>query len=938
VSTDEAPVVLSVLGPLRVERAGRPVKITAALQQQVLAQLAAARGRRVGDDLLLECLWAEGAPPAAVDNLRALVSRLRRAVDPLRAGVVVREHGGYCLSRDLVDVDDEDPQAALGAALGEPDLSRRLALFDDALAAWRGDPYSGLPDVGPVGVEQARLRTVRDTLRVERLAAMVDCGLAGVAVPELQALTASNAVRERASELLALAQYRTGHQVEALSVLRQVRSQLLEEHGLDPGRRLQRMEAAILRQDPSLDPPAPHALTRPTPEQDAAHQTLPRPLTALLGRAVEVARIGDLVDEHRLVTLVGIGGSGKTRLAIATAATRPSAWFVDLTSARTPALLVDSISIGIGVAPSAGEEGLISVLSGSASLLVLDNCEDLLPDVADVAAGLLTACPELRILATSRLPLGVPGERVFNVPPLAVTAAAVELFRQRAASAGAEPEGLRDEHTIRRICSSLGGLPLALEIAAAQCRVLSVQQVADQLDEGFDLPEPRSHRRDRGESLSDIVTWSVDRLEPAAREAFQRLAVLDGDFDLVAVRALGGDVHPVSLLMDLLDAGLLVGSAAGTGGHRYRMLEPLRGFARRTTPAVARARAEAAHARWVTDLVTVAEGQLRGSQSANWLRRLESEVRNVRAALRHLLEVGDALRARQLAGAMGWFWYRRGHVQEGLAWYAEVLAAPAGECDPMMQRATGRCTLGAGMLHYLAGHPEQLPVMGQAAAAAARSCGDAQTEGLAMAYLAYVFASVGDLDAMRRASDRADEAAASAPSWVLADVLMIQGQLHRALGDLDEATRLLGLSFAAAEEQHHGWAAGSSSWIAGKVSLDAGRTADALAHGLYAARRNRAEGDLTSWLVSLHLVAGAAALRGRPEVGARLLGAVEARGARLGFRPESMDPLDSPRHVAAVRDRLTAEQFAREAEVGAGLGDDALDRLLAELDASREVS
>ncbi|WP_210503450.1 AfsR/SARP family transcriptional regulator [Nocardioides xinjiangensis] len=953
-------VEFRVLGALEAHLDGTPARVTAALQREVLAQLLAAQGRWVSDELLVDCLWPEHPPEGALDNLRALVSRLRALLDPGKRGLIAREPGGYRLSRERAVVDDAVLEEALeGGSAGPRSAAQRIDLLERALATWRGEPYAGLSDRGHVAVERARLLALREEVRLQRLAVLLDAGRTSSVLPELERLTVEAPTHERAWELLALARYRAGDQVEALATLRRARSLLLDDHGLDPGPRLRRLEADILAQDPALDLTAPDlpasdvtASDRPAPDRPDASSVgahavsspdgtgggagappspaLPRPLTSFVGRDGEVAELAALLADHQLVTVAGVGGIGKTRLAIEVAARHGDAYFVDLAAVREADRLADAVAEALGVLPTGGEAGLLAAVGGRDLLLVLDNCEHLVGEVAALVQRVLGAGAGLRALATSRVPLGVEGERVLNLAPLEAGSAGVDLFLQRAGTVGAETSGLRDAALVERICRGLDGVPLALELAAAQCRVLSVHQVADELDEGFELLTTPAAERGEGRSLETVMTWSVERLRPDVRLAFEQFSVFEGGFDLAAARAVHGRGGVVHLLVELLDAGLIV-VTDHREGRRYRLLEPLRALARRTASEEVLRGARDAHARWVADLVTAASGELRGQHAAAWFERLDTDLPNVRAGLRHLVDTGACDLARAVAGGMGWFWYRRGQVAEGLARYAEVLAMPVAENDVEARWDLGRCQIGAGMLHYLSGDVPELLALGTAAAASATAAGDAQTAALSTAYLSYFMAYSGDLAGSREAGAQARSLAGSAPDWVLAEVLMVEGQLLRAIGDHEGAADTLQRATAIADQHHHGWAVGSTLWIAAKVAWDRGRPEEALEHATRAAVRQRSDGDVTSWLVSLHVAAGCAAACGRAAEGARLLGAVRARAAQVGFSPEVMDPLDSPRTVSAVRDGLSPDELERETAAGAALGDRELQDLLGSL-------
>ncbi|GAA5144010.1 hypothetical protein GCM10023340_10770 [Nocardioides marinquilinus] len=944
----ERVVSCRVLGVPQVEVGGAVVPLGSPLAVNAWCQLVAARGRRVSDDALVDALWEDEPPAAARGSLRVYVTRLRNAIDPQRHGVFTREHGGYRLPPELVDTDAARFEAACEQALALPadpaGAAARQAAVDAALALWTGTPYDGVPDRWHVADERTRLLDLHALMGRTRLQAMVDGGDAASAVPALTRRAADHPTDEAGHALLALALYRAGRQAEALDALRAARTLLADEWGLDPGPALTRLEARILQQDPDLDvvtgggvaaPPTTGAATEePTPDLVVRRSSLPAPLTSFVGRGAEQQRLRRLLDEHRLVTVVALGGTGKTRLALETATwmvADDGPWFVDLGGLHEPTLLAETVATSLDLVPGAGLPGLQQALAARDLLLVLDNCEHLADDVAAFADELLAACPGVRLLATSRVPLGVAGEQVLDLAPLDAGTEAVELFVARAAAAGAPASDLERRDVVEGVCRALDGHPLAVELAAGQCRLLTVTQVAEQLDDRFDLlREHRSGRgrATRGASLGAVVAWSVDRLEPADRDRFERLAVFDGGFDLAGAQAVCPGRGLVSGLLQLRDTGLLE-VLDEPSGRRYRMLETLRAYAHETAAPEVLAEARDAHLRWVVDLARAAGAELRGPGSRAWADRLELEMPNVRTALRAAAEAGDGLAARTVVGELAWFWFRRGYVGEGLRWSGEALALPtadpddeAGEASETAAddaRSTARATLCHGLMSYLAGDLAKVAELSTGALEQARACGDATTEAFASAYMAYLMVFTGDAEQARALMAAAEQVAARAAVWSTADTLMLRGQLQRALGEPEAAVRTLEESARLAHEVGHDWCHGSALWNAGKVAFDAADYELAAERAAEAVRIQEAAGDLTSWLVCLLLLAASVGASGRQEQAAELLGAVRAHGTRIGFDPAAMDFLDSPAHLAAVHDGLDPDLLAAAERRGADL-------------------
>ncbi|GIG28409.1 AfsR/SARP family transcriptional regulator [Cellulomonas marina] len=949
----------SVLGPVRVLVDGRRAETGGPTQSAALAVLLAARGRVVPDVRLVDLLWDEAPPPSALTSLQAFVSRLRRALDPARQGVILREGSGYRVPAGTVTLDADAFEAAVAEAsglVGRGEHARAAAVLEAAARLWTGPAYDGVPRRGPVAAEADRLERLRDAADLLRLEALVRGGNAGRALGELEALTRATPEREDGWRLLAHALYFLDRQADALAALARARAVLRDEHGLDPSPALRETERRILAQDPALAPAAPG----PGPAAPTARRAVPAPLTGFVGRRAEAARLAALLDEHRLVTVTGIGGTGKTRLALHVAAARTDAdgpWFVDLAVVHDEAVLLDALAAALGVLTPGGLPALLGALAGRTTLLVLDNGEHLREPLADLVVAVLAACPGVRVLVTSRRMLDVDGEVVLDLGPLDPATEAVELFveRARAAAPGWEPGGDRDAAAVATICRELDGLPLALELAAAHCRTLSPAQVAAQLDDRFALlrsapggSRARSAARSRGASVEAALDWSVSSLSPAAARLHERAAVFDGGFDLAALAAVAPSGPPhddepdgehadepddepaaapvLAGLAELVDAGLLAVLRA-PDGHRYRMLATVREHAVLHTPPDRLAAARDAHLAWCLRLAAELGPRLRGPGSGAAFARVERETPNVRAALAHAGTTGQGRALRALVGHLGWFWYRRAHVAEGLRWCTVALATPPDEdlatATPADAADRARALLSAGMLAYLAGEGEAVARYGVEAVAWAERAEDWTTAALTLGTLAYVHAYAGDLAAAAAASDRAQTLARRhGPDWALADVLMLRGQLLRGTGDLEGAMAVLDEAIRVAAAASHGWARASALWISAKVALDLDRPEVAAVRLRLQVEELGEDGDVSSWLVGLHALAGAAAALDQAEQGAVLLGAVAAAGERAGFHPEAMDPVDSARTVAAVRAALPEDLFAERSAHGRTLDRD----------------
>ncbi|WP_236650297.1 BTAD domain-containing putative transcriptional regulator [Kutzneria albida] len=686
-------------------RGDAALPVPGARLQGLVARLALTGGRAVDQSVLIDAIWAEDPPADPAHALQALVSRLRRTLGS--ASDVAQVAGGYRLAVDAADVDAlrfEQLAAAGRDRLRAGDPNAAAAVPGEAVALWGDRPGAepaGVAAVAPATATRlvhASIEAVTDLADAE-----LTLGRADAAAARLTALLAEHPVHERAAALLMDALAAQGRQAEALALYERVRETLADDLGTDPGTALRERHLSLLRAD------------RPAPDvARLSPSNLPAPLTSFVGRDDDLARIDTLLAAGRLVTVLGPGGAGKTRLAVEAARRhrheyRDGAWMIDLASVTEPAKVGAAVLAGIGLRGGARFEApirldgdefhvLVDQLGGRESLLLVDNCEHLIDAVAHLVAALLSHCSGLRVLATSREPLAVDGEALVPLGPLALPgpdddveqarrAASLRLFTERAAAV--RPGFEVDEATlpeVRRVVRSLDGMPLALELAAARLRTLSLPELADGLSDRFRLLTTGSRTAlPRHRTLRAVIAWSWDLLSEHERTVAERVSPLPGGVTLASATAVcAGTAVPAAeipeLLAALVDRSLL--QLAPDPG-RYRMLETLREYGTdrlADTGDLGTVRDLAAG--YFAELMARYDPQLRGSGQLAAMRVISAEYDNALAALRWRCDTGDATGAVALALDLTWYWVMLGRQSDAAYWLGEALAVPGGEPTP----------------------------------------------------------------------------------------------------------------------------------------------------------------------------------------------------------------------------------------------------------------
>ncbi|MEV1068149.1 BTAD domain-containing putative transcriptional regulator [Streptomyces sp. NPDC050263] len=570
------PVRYRILGTTQAIRPdGTPVAVGGARLRALLTVLALRAGRSVPAGLLTEEVWADDPPADAPGALQALVGRLRRA---LGAGAIESAEGGYRLAATPEDVDLHRFERLTGdgvRALADDDPAKAAALLDDALALWQGPALADLPDRATEAARWAARRL--DALRARHTAAIA-LGQAEQALPELTALCDAHPLDEPLQALRLRALRDAGRTAQALAAYDAVRRLLADRLGADPGHELRALHAELLSPDddqgsPAETPSAPRAPRAPLaphppqPSQSPPPGNLRARLTSFVGREDDIAAIrGDLANA-RLVTLLGPGGAGKTRLSQEAAETvrdtaRDGVWLAELAPVADPDAVPQAVLTAVGaretVLYGAGAEELraaserhddpverlVEHCARRRMLIVLDNCEHVVEAAARLVEELLARCPQVTVLATSREPLGVPGEVLRPLDPLPEPVA-LRLLADRGAAARPGFCTEDDPEACAEICSRLDGLPLAIELAAARLRMLTPRQIADRLDDRFRLLTNGSRTvLPRQQTLRAVVDWSWDLLDEDERDVLSRLSVFARGCDLAAVEAVcGPDAH-----------------------------------------------------------------------------------------------------------------------------------------------------------------------------------------------------------------------------------------------------------------------------------------------------------------------------------------------------------------------------------------------------------
>jgi predicted ATPase/DNA-binding SARP family transcriptional activator len=781
-----------VLGPVEVNDGERTVAPKRDKERRVLAVLLAHANDVVSRHRLAEALWREvDGPEHAVRAVQTHVSRLRSILGAAGERLVSRP-AGYRLRVEPGELDSYRFERLLDQArrrTGE-DPAEALELFDRALQLWRGSPYGELRDEEFALADALRLEELRLVGLEDRIEARLALGQHEEVVGELEARCAEHPLRERLRSQLMLALHRSGRRPEALRAFEAYRRMLADELGLDPSPGLRTLEARILDHDPAL---ARQPVSRRTPQRVVG------PVSSFVGREVEFAGLSRRLAAGRVLSITGPGGVGKTRLALRVAAAVAERYadgvvVCELAAVGDPEAVVPAIATGLGVQRRPDRsvvDSMAEVLRTRTMLLVVDNCEHVVEAAASVISVLVGTCPTVTVLATSRERLAVDGEQVWRLDPLPVEAA-VELFceRVRAVRPDLDCEGQARVEIID-ICGRLDGLPLAIELAAAQSAAMNPADLVQRLDDRFVLLDRGSRSSpDRHRSLRAVVAWSYERLGESQRLLFDRLSVFAGSFTLEAAEEVcAGDGvrrdHVPQLVADLVEASLVT-LAGDTDVARYRLLETLRSYGRDQLEGSGGTREwRQRHTDYYLGLAARADEGLGGADEGRWVRRLDAQIDELRAAHRWMVSEEDTDRALRLSAALHGYAYRTLRA-EVFSWAEEAALLPGARSHAILPLVLGSAATGAWGRGDLAA-ARRLAEDGLAAAAGAPS------GHLALQALTGVELFEGELQVAEAHSRRAAELAEAAGDQFQALVnrstytlaLAYSGQTERAIEEAE---------------------------------------------------------------------------------------------------------------------------------------------------------
>lgn len=883
---------IRILGPIEVATDADVLALGGPKPRTVLAVLALHHGEVVSPDVLIEAVWGDHLPKNPQNALQYQIAQLRKVLesDPSAPVHLVTRSKGYVLDANTTALDateftDEVLNARSKFTVG--DFVGAGRSISTALAFWRGSA------LGEFSYEEF---AVADATRLdaEHLAAeelRIDIALAqgrhAEVVPTLAKLTMEHPTREGLWARRMTALYRDGSQTDALRAYQQAR-QSLTEIGIEASSELRDLEQQILDQDPDLTPVVAGA------PQHLVEGNIPTPPNRLIGRDAEVAAVSDQLMNHRLVTLIGTGGAGKTRLALEVARStsdryRDGTWLVRLDRLDSPELLTSFVGQAIGMRENPELDildNLVDHMDGREALIVLDNCEHMADAAATFTSVFLERASTGRVLATSQVTLGVQGEAVHEVRPLTLPGesgsifdrlddvAAITLFLDRAAPPGASGGTWSDDDlaAIANIVTALDGVPLAIELAAARTRSMSLIEIARGLtDPTAFLARGSSTAPVRQQSLAAVVEWSLQLLDPSQRTKLLELSVFVGGFDADSAASIidSSEIDTRELLATFVDRSLLLRLDNLEGAARYRMLETLRQYCMGQLDEQSLTTVRDSHLAIFDRFVDSASAGIFGADQLSWLRRLDAEYENVRAALAWTVEGGSVETGLRIGANLGRWWDWKGLLKEASEWLGQLSDAATGACPGLSDVLAWRA-----FLQWEFGDIESATQLISQASDASQAVGDPE-DGLTMLSIrALISRSTKDLDNARQdCIDLAIIGNATGNPWAEAWAHSTLATIDLTSGDLEpaevQAQTAVEMFRELGDVRGEGWGLVSTAQAAfGKKDLD---RADRLARDALAASTTAMDHRTTSWV--LELLAEIAIERGNAERAAILLGA-----------------------------------------------------------------
>jgi len=819
-------VEFRVLGTLEVlDNGGQPVELRGNKLRTLLAALLLSAGQPVSADRLADLLWGESPPSGAVNALQAQISKLRRLlVDAPLEG----RDGGYALAIDPGQIDSEQFTRLAEAGHDHLIAGRHVdaaGVLREALVLWRGPAFADFAFDDFAQAARMRLEEMRLTATEDRIDADLQAGRHEAVAAELEGLVHEHPLRERMWGQLMVALYRCDRQSDSLRAFQRAREMLADELGLEPGPALRELERQVLNQDPALDAPA--GAAKPSPGLSNIHPEF----STFVGRRVEVEQILGHLSNRRLVSISGPGGVGKTRLATEVAlhrdrVWRDGTWLVELglDSGERAVSAAFQRTFGPRLGHTASEDALDWLTTGLATtelLIVLDNCEHVLAEAAVAASAIVRSCPGVTVLATSREPLGLSGERVVALQPLELDDA-VSLFASRAADS--DEEFVLDDSSlsaVTAICTRVDRLPLAIELTAARTRAFSAHQLADLLDQRFGLVgTAQGGRPQRQQNMHAAVDWSFELLFDDERRLLTRLSVFAGSFDLDAAIKVCADADlgaaDVGALMARLVDKSLVAAEKASGGTQFRLLRPVAEYAtERLDDAGETETFRIRHSDWLIDLTAGLTAGLRGPDRLTWAHLVNTQLANLARAAEWGLVGGDPADALQIGVNLGWYAFLSGNISNDepllLALLERASYAPATlRCRALMWSGllsighTGRRTWAmdavdvartaarTGRSGVATSHVDGIAITKEAIGLA-RFANDPALLLEALSIGSLHFAAVGSLpDELRAMNEEAAALAeAAGDAWYIAMVSALRGMADYVAGDLDTSMATL---------------------------------------------------------------------------------------------------------------------------------------------------